>query len=174
MAGAEVPVTNPTTGEIRMVPREGVKAFTEQTGWHVSTAEQREVQAENLESGSTGQQALAAGEQAVRTATLGLAPGMEGWQQRERVLRRQRPGKSGGVQGQRRHTHGAARRGAGDAAARGGKFQYCRTAVQGVLRAAQSSPGGGGACTAAARAACSRRHLTRCSRQCARLHASLR
>lgn len=99
MAGAEVPVTNPTTGEIRMVPREGVRAFVEQTGWHVSTAEQREVQAENLESGSLGQQALATGEQAVRTATLGLAPGMEGWEQRERVLRRQSPVISGVAQG---------------------------------------------------------------------------
>ncbi len=100
MAGtAEVPVTNPTTGEIRMVPREGVKAFTDQTGWHVSTADQREVAAENLESGSTGQQALAAGEQVVRTGTLGLAPGMEGWQQREKVLRRESPVVSGLAQG---------------------------------------------------------------------------
>lgn len=96
---AEVPVTNPTTGEIRMVPREGVQAFTQQTGWHVSTADQREVAAENLESGSTGQQALAAGEQVVRTGTIGLVPGMEGWQQREKVLRRESPVISGLAQG---------------------------------------------------------------------------
>lgn len=99
MAGNEVPVTNPTTGEIRMVPREGVQAFTQQTGWHVSTADQREVAAENLESGSTGQQALAAGEQAVRTGTFGAVPGMEGWQQREKVLRRESPVISGVAQG---------------------------------------------------------------------------
>ena len=99
MAEAEVPVRNPTTGEIRMVPREGVEAFTKQTGWHVSTAEQREVAAENLESGGTGQQALAAGEQAVRTGTLGAVPGFEGWQQREKVLRRESPVISGLAQG---------------------------------------------------------------------------
>ncbi len=96
---AEVPVRNPTTGEIRMVPREGVKAFTEQTGWHVPTADQREVAAENLESGSTGQQALAAGEQVARTGTLGLVPGFEGWEQREKVLRRESPVVSGLAQG---------------------------------------------------------------------------
>jgi len=96
---AEVPVTDPSTGEIRMVPREGVKAFTEQTGWHVSTGEQREVAAENLESGSTGQQALAAGEQVVRTGTLGIVPGAEGWQQREKVLRRESPVVSAVAQG---------------------------------------------------------------------------
>src|SRR6187549_570263 len=101
MAGteAEVPVTNPTTGEIRMVPREGVDAFTKQTGWHVSTADQRELAAENLESGSVGQQALAAGEQVVRTGTLGIAPGLEGWQQREKVLRRESPFISAAAQG---------------------------------------------------------------------------
>src|ERR1044071_8732371 len=96
---AEVPVTDPSTGEIRMVPREGVKAFTEQTGWHVSTGEQREVAAANLESGSTGQQALAAGEQVVRTGTLGIVPGAEGWQQREKVLRRESPVVSAVAQG---------------------------------------------------------------------------
>ena len=96
---SEVPVRNPSTGEIRMVPREGVEAFTKQTGWHVSTAEQREVAAENLESGGTGQQALAAGEQAVRTGTLGAVPGFEGWQQREKVLRRESPVISGLAQG---------------------------------------------------------------------------
>lgn len=94
----EVPVTDPTTGDVRMVPREGVKAFTDQTGWHVATDEQRQVAAENLESGSAGQQALAAGEQVVRTGTLGLAPGMEGWQQREKVLRRESPIISGAAQ----------------------------------------------------------------------------
>lgn len=101
MAGteAEVPVTNPTTGEIRMVPREGVAAFQQQTGWHVATADQREVAAENLESGSAGQQALAAGEEAVRTGTLGIAPGFEGWQQREKVLRRESPVISAVAQG---------------------------------------------------------------------------
>src|SRR3990172_974875 len=96
---ADVPVTNPTTGEIRMVPEEGVKAFTEQTGWHVSTAEQRQVGAENLESGSVGQQAIAAGEQAVRTGTFGIAPGLEGWEQREKVLRRESPVVSMAAQG---------------------------------------------------------------------------
>lgn len=96
---SEVPVINPTTGETRMVPREGVAAFTAQTGWHVPTQEQRDVAAENLESGSTGQQALATGEQVVRTGTLGLAPGLEGWQQREKVLRRESPVVSGLAQG---------------------------------------------------------------------------
>lgn len=94
----EVPVINPTTGETRMVPREGVGSFTEQTGWHVATPEQREVAAENLESGSAGQQALAAGEQVVRTGTLGLVPGAEGWEQREKVLRRESPVISGAAQ----------------------------------------------------------------------------
>jgi hypothetical protein len=94
----EVPVIDPTSGETRMVPREGVDAFTKQTGWHVATSEQREVAAENIESGTAGQQALAAGEQVVRTGTLGLAPGIEGWQQREKVLRRESPVISGAAQ----------------------------------------------------------------------------
>lgn len=82
-----------------MVPREGVDAFVKQTGWHVSTPEQRELAAENLESGSAAQQALAAGEQVVRAGTLGIAPGLEGWQQREKVLRRESPIISGVAQG---------------------------------------------------------------------------
>lgn len=98
MAEAEVPLRNPTTGEIRMVPREGVQAFQEQTGWHVATEEQRETEAQNLESGSAGQQALATGEQVVRTGTFGLAPGLEGWEQREQVLERKSPFIKGAAQ----------------------------------------------------------------------------
>lgn len=48
--------------------------------------------------GTTGQQALAVGETAVRTATLGLAPGLEGHEQRDAELREQSPFLSMGAQ----------------------------------------------------------------------------
>jgi len=81
---ADVPVTNPTTGEIRMVPEDGVKAFTEQTGWSVSTAEQRHAAKLALGGGmQAGDVVQGAAEKAVRTATLGLA-GPMGQQERER------------------------------------------------------------------------------------------
>jgi hypothetical protein len=75
-----------------MVPEEGAQAFAEQTGWHVATPEQREYGAKLLESGGLGQQALAAGETAIRTGTLGLVPGLAGgWQQRAEIQREEHP-----------------------------------------------------------------------------------
>ncbi len=81
---ADVPVTNPTTGEIRMVPEEGVKAFTEQTGWSVSTAAQKHAAKLALGGGlSAGEVVQGAGEKAVRTATFGLL-GPQGQAERDR------------------------------------------------------------------------------------------
>jgi len=75
-----------------MVPEEGAQAFTEQTGWHIASPEQREYGAKLLESGGVGQQALAAGETAIRTGTLGLVPGLAGgWQQRAEIQREEHP-----------------------------------------------------------------------------------
>ncbi len=81
---ADVPVTNPTTGEVRMVAAEDVKAFTEQTGWGVSTAEQRHAAKLALGGGlSAGEVVQGAGEKAVRTATFGLL-GPQGQAERDR------------------------------------------------------------------------------------------
>lgn len=88
---ADVAVQNPATGELRMVSEEDAPAFTEQTGWTVADQAQRERGARLLESGGVGQQALAAGETAVRTGTLGLVPGIKGWQQRAEVQAEEHP-----------------------------------------------------------------------------------
>jgi hypothetical protein len=95
----DVAVRNPSTGELRMVPAEGVDSFVEQTGWHVASEQQKEHGAKILESGGVGQQALAAAETTVRTGTLGLVPGLAGgWQQRAEVQREEHPYIAGAAQ----------------------------------------------------------------------------
>lgn len=67
-----------------MVPEEGVKAFTEQTGWNVSTAEQRHAAKLAMGDGmQAGEVVQAAVEKAGRTATFGLT-GPMGREERER------------------------------------------------------------------------------------------
>ncbi len=89
---ADVAVQNPSTGELRMVAEEDAPSFTEQTGWTVAGQAQREHGAKMLESGTAGQQALATGETALRTATFGLVPGVsKGWKQRSEVLHEEHP-----------------------------------------------------------------------------------
>src|SRR3990167_8728129 len=89
---ADVAVRNPATGELRMVAEQDADAFVEQTGWHVADEAQKARGAKLIESGGVGAQTLAAGETAVRTATLGLVPGLaKGWQQRAEVQQEEHP-----------------------------------------------------------------------------------
>lgn len=88
----DVAVRNPTTGELRMVAEADASAFVDQTGWHVADEAQRLRGAKIIESGGLAQQSLAAGETAVRTASLGLVPGLaKGWQQRAEVQGEEHP-----------------------------------------------------------------------------------
>ena len=89
---ADVAVQNPATGELRMVAEADAPSFVEQTGWTLPDQAQRERGARMLESGSVGDQALAAGETAIRAGTFGLVPGLaKGWQQRSEVQHEEHP-----------------------------------------------------------------------------------
>ena len=75
-----------------MVAEQDADAFVEQTGWHVADEAQKARGAKLIESGGVGAQTLAAGETAIRTATLGLVPGLaKGWQQRAEVQQEEHP-----------------------------------------------------------------------------------
>ncbi len=88
----DVAVQNPATGELRMVAEADAPSFVEQTGWTLPDQAQRERGARMLESGGVGDQALAAGETAIRTGTFGLVPGLaKGWQQRSEVQHEEHP-----------------------------------------------------------------------------------
>lgn len=89
---ADVAVQNPATGELHMVAEADVPSFIEQTGFTIPDQAERERGARIIESGGLGQQALAAGEAAVRTGTFGIVPGVTpGWQQRAQVLHEEHP-----------------------------------------------------------------------------------
>jgi hypothetical protein len=97
----KVVLKSPDGRMYRVAPEEVEKA-TRDLGWAPASddeAAQRQAEREHYaEFGSTGQQALGALEQTVRTGTFGLVPGSEGWEDREQVLREHSPVVSFGAQ----------------------------------------------------------------------------
>jgi hypothetical protein len=89
-------------GRMYRVPHEEVEKATRDLGWEPASddeAAKRQAEREQYaEFGSTGQQALGALEQTVRTGTFGLVPGSENWEEREAVLREHSPVVSFGAQ----------------------------------------------------------------------------
>lgn len=97
----KVVLKSPDGRMYRVAPDEVEKA-TRDLGWEPASddeAAQRQAEREQYAKfGSTGQQALGALEQTVRTGTFGLVPGSENWEEREAVLREHSPVVSFGAQ----------------------------------------------------------------------------
>ncbi len=89
-------------GRLFRVPPDQVEKVSRDLSWKPASddeAAKRQAEREQYAKfGSTGQQAIAAGETALRSATFGAIPGGENWRDRDQVLRQESPVISMGAQ----------------------------------------------------------------------------